>query len=82
MPIKKVNLVLNTDYPEQAELHDFVTKLPNGKKRNASAFLRLLADRAYQEYKQEKKTQGASGKGILYKSENGGIKYIPNQLND
>jgi hypothetical protein len=83
MPIKKVNLVLNTDDPEQTELYDFVTKLPNGKKRNASGFLRTLLDREYQRYKQEKKTQEASRKGTLYRSEKGGIKYtLPNQLND
>jgi hypothetical protein len=48
MAMKKVSLVLNTDDPEQAELHRFITKLPNGKKRNSSAFLKTLVDREYQ----------------------------------
>ncbi|MEH7381747.1 hypothetical protein V7138_14890 [Bacillus sp. JJ1533] len=51
MGLKKVSLVLNVDDPEQAELYKFVKNLPNGKKRNSSAFLRLLVDRAYQNEK-------------------------------
>lgn len=54
MTLKKVNLVLNIEDPEQAELYRFVTRLPNGKKRNSSGFLRTLVDRAYQAYKKEK----------------------------
>ncbi|WP_261380751.1 hypothetical protein [Neobacillus bataviensis] len=40
--IKKITLVLNTDDPEQKELYNFVNCLPNGRKRNSSAFLRTL----------------------------------------
>ncbi|TWD94546.1 hypothetical protein FB550_11379 [Neobacillus bataviensis] len=40
--IKKITLVLNTDDPEQRELYNFVKCLPNGRKRNSSAFLRTL----------------------------------------
>jgi hypothetical protein len=72
MPIKKVNLVLNTDDPEQEILHKFVTKLPNGKKRNASAYLRMLLDRAYQVEKDKQKTETSN----VIRS-NGGIKYNP-----
>ncbi|MFS0820743.1 hypothetical protein [Bacillus sp. 1P02SD] len=53
--MKKISLVLNTEDPEQAKLYDFVKQLPNGNKRNSSAFLRLLVDRAYQSSKVEKK---------------------------
>jgi hypothetical protein len=48
MPIKKSSLVLNTDDPEQKLLHQFINFLPNGKKRNTSAFLRMLVDREFQ----------------------------------
>lgn len=70
MPLKKVSLVLNTDDPEQAELYRFVKNLPNGKKRNSSAFLRLLVDRAYQAQKKEK----TETKNVI-RSSNGGIKF-------
>jgi hypothetical protein len=53
MPIEKPALCLNTEDPEQKELFDFITKLPNGKKRNASAFLRTLVDREYQKRKDQ-----------------------------
>ncbi|KZE65615.1 hypothetical protein AWM68_20655 [Fictibacillus phosphorivorans] len=56
MPIKKSSLVLNTEDPEQNLLHQFVNFLPNGKKRNSSAFLRMLVDREYQ--KQNQQTSG------------------------
>lgn len=85
MPIEKTALCLNTDDPDQKELHDFITKLPNGKKRNASAFLKTLADREYQKkrdwylaekekYEQEKKAQKAPK---VIKSKGGRINYIP-----
>lgn len=51
MPIKKANLVLNTDDPEQNSLYHFINFLPNGKKRNTSAFLRMLVDREFQKQK-------------------------------
>ncbi|WML44097.1 hypothetical protein [Neobacillus sp. PS3-40] len=86
MPIVKPALCLNTDDPEQKELYDFITLLPNGKKRNASSFLRTLVDREYQKRRfeylaekekfiQEKKTQEASSDEVI--KSNGGIKYIP-----
>ncbi|MDM5199226.1 hypothetical protein QUF79_14490 [Fictibacillus enclensis] len=53
MPMKKHSLVLNTDDPEQKALYDFVKYARNGKKRNASAYLRMLVDREYQKYKSE-----------------------------
>lgn len=73
MPIKKVSLVLNTDDPEQKQLHDYVTKLPNGKKRNTSSFLRTLVDRAYQKDLEHKKApfQGAPKKVPVIKYHNG-----------
>lgn len=55
--IKKVTLVLNTNDPEQHELYRFVTFLSNGQKRNSSAFLRMLVDRAYQVQKQQKENR-------------------------
>lgn len=51
MSIKKVNLAFNIDDPEQLALYKFVNFLPNGKKRNTSAFLRTLVDREYQKQK-------------------------------
>lgn len=74
MTIKKVSLVLNIDDPEQKQLHDFVTKLPNGKKRNASAFLRTLVDRAYQKQK-EIAPSSVKKKVPVIKSDNGVIKH-------
>jgi hypothetical protein len=86
MAIEKPALCLNTDDPEQKELFEFITKLPNGKKRNTSAFLRTLVDREYQKkkdeylaekkkFEQEKKTQGASfGNVIKAKANNGEFK--------
>lgn len=68
MALKKVSLVLNIDDPEQAELYQFVTNLPNGKKRNSSSFLRTLVDRAYQAQKKEK----TETKNVI-RSNNGGI---------
>lgn len=69
MTLKKVSLVLNTDDPEQKELYQFVQTLPNGKKRNSSAFLRMLVDRAYQAQKKEK----TETRNVI-RSSNGGIK--------
>ncbi|MBT2744182.1 hypothetical protein [Bacillus sp. ISL-77] len=74
--IKKISLVLNTDDPEQAELYNFVNSLPNGRKRNSSAFLRTLVDREYQKKKEqflaemkrvmnEKKTPEASNVKVI-----------------
>jgi hypothetical protein len=68
--IKKVSLCLNIDDPEQKELHDFVTTLPNGKKRNGSSFLRTLVDREYQ-----KRRNAEGSKEKVIRSNNGGIKF-------
>jgi hypothetical protein len=76
MAIKRIPLCLNTDDPEQKELLDFVTKLPSGKKRNASAFLRMLVDREYQK-KKEKETLEAPRVEVI--KSKGGIKYLANQ---
>lgn len=84
--MKKITLVLNTDDPEQMELYHFVNRLPNGQKRNSSAFLRTLVDREYQKKreqyleeraKQEKKTAEPSSPVKVIKSAkaNGSIKY-------
>ncbi|MBT2727810.1 hypothetical protein J7E63_12765 [Bacillus sp. ISL-75] len=51
MSIKRIPLCLNTEDPEQKELYEFVSSLSNGKKRNSSAFLKLLVDREYQKKK-------------------------------
>lgn len=88
MKIERVALCLNVEDPDQKELHDFLTKLPNGKKRNGSAFLKTLLDREYQKkrdwylserskFEQEKRAQEAP-KGTLIKSNNGGIRYQVN----
>lgn len=66
MGLKKVSLVLNTDDPEQAELYKYVKNLPNGKKRNSSAFLRILLDRAYQMEKSKDKPVIRNGGGIKF----------------
>jgi hypothetical protein len=83
--IERIALCLNTEDPEQKELFDFVTRLPNGKKRNASAFLKTLADREYQKKRiqylsergkneQEKETLLAPQVEVI-RSIKGGIKY-------
>lgn len=88
--IKKITLVLNTDDPEQRELYQFVNYLPNGQKRNSSAFLRTLVDREYQKKReqyleeiqqlgQEKKTQEAS-LGKVVKPVQKGIKYLAKDI--
>lgn len=84
--MQRIALCLNTDDPEQKELYEFVSFLPNGKKRNASAFLRILVDREYQKKReqylndkqkleQEKKTPEASKVEVI-KTINGGIKIV------
>jgi len=83
MTIKKVDLCLNIDDPEQKALHEFLTVLPNGKKRNTSGFLRTMADRVYQtqkdeylsakmKFEQEKKAPKAP---LVTKSKDGEIKF-------
>jgi hypothetical protein len=76
MGFKKVSLCLNEDNPEHMELYEFVTKLPNGKKRNGSSFLFTLTDREYQksgeDYLRQKMEHEQKNKVI--KSSNGGIK--------
>lgn len=74
MSLKKPSIVLNTDEPEDKKLYEFITKLPNGKKRNASKFLRTLVDRAYQNEKSKQKTDAIN----VIRTEKGGISY---QLN-
>jgi hypothetical protein len=83
MPIEKPALCLNTDDPEQKELFDFITKLPNGKKRNASAFLRTLVDREYQKKREqyfsekEKETLKAPRVEVIKRE----IKYLAKDVN-
>jgi hypothetical protein len=62
--IKKVTLCLNVDDPEQNTLFEFVTKLPNGSKRNGSSFLKTLVDREYQRTIQKKEVIKSTGGGI------------------
>lgn len=50
---KKPGLTLNIDDPEQKELYDFLSYLPNGSKRNTSSFLKMLVDREYQKQREE-----------------------------
>jgi hypothetical protein len=75
--IQRIALCLNTEDPEQEELYNFVTHLPNGKKRNASAFLKMLVDREYQKRKEEyvnaKKAQNAPRVEVIKSS--GGIRF-------
>ncbi|SDM16826.1 hypothetical protein [Bacillus sp. OK048] len=88
MGIKRVPVCLNDEYPEQEELYEFITRLPNGKKRNSSGFLKMLADREYQkerekyltekaEFEKIKKAQSAPRVKVI--KANGGIKYLPSQ---
>jgi hypothetical protein len=72
MTIKKPSLVLNVDDPEDEKLFDFITKLPNGKKRNQSKFLRTLVVKAYQEYEKENEKKATE---FVSRSMSGGIKY-------
>jgi hypothetical protein len=64
MNIKKVTLCLNVDDPEQKDLYNFVTKLPNGNKRNGSSFLKTLVDREYQKKTHPKEVIKTTGGGI------------------
>jgi hypothetical protein len=87
--IKRIPLCLNTEDPEQKELFDFVSFLPNGKKRNSSAFLKLLLDREYQ----KKRVQYLAEKAVheketpkaphvkVFKSGKGEIKYLAKDVN-
>jgi hypothetical protein len=77
MPIKKVTLVLNTDDPEQMELYTYVTKLPNGKKRNSSAFLRTMVDREYGLKKEAYLAEGRKKfmQSVNIKPETGEVKF-------
>jgi hypothetical protein len=76
MGIVRIALCLNTDDPEQKELFDFVSYLPNGKKRNASAFLKTLVDREYQKKKREQEKKAQSAPLVEVIKSNGGIKYL------
>jgi hypothetical protein len=62
--IKKVTLCLNINDPEQKELFEFVSRLPNGNKRNGSSFLKTLVDREYQRTLQKKEVIKTAGGGI------------------
>jgi hypothetical protein len=84
--IKHPALCLNMDDPEQKELYEFLTQLPNGKKRNTSAFLKTLVDREYQKkkeayrtektkFEQIKKAQSAPSVEVVKRS----IKYLPSK---
>lgn len=85
MGIVRPALCLNTEDPEQKELFDFISYLPNGKKRNTSAFLKTLVDREYQRrretYLSEKRKFEDEKKALSarIKSKNGGITYKINQ---
>jgi hypothetical protein len=78
MGIVRIALCLNTDDPEQKELYDFVSFLPSGKKRNASAFLKTLVDREYQKKKEQTKKAPIAPHMEVIKA-NGGIKYLPSK---
>lgn len=81
MKIEKRSICLNVEDPEQKELFEFITKLPNGKRRNASAFLRTLVDREYQkkrdwylEEKQRIENEKKTLKLAPIRTESGGYK--------
>jgi hypothetical protein len=76
MGIVRIALCLNTDDPEQKELFDFVSYLPNGKKRNASSFLKTLVDREYQKKKREHEKETLKAPRVEVIKSNGGIKYL------
>lgn len=67
MQMKNVPVSFNLDDPEQLRLYNFLTRLPNGKKRNASGFIKRLVDREYYSLQRENARQVAS-------TSNGGIK--------
>lgn len=67
MSMKNVPVAFNIEDPEQLVLYEFLKKLPNGKKRNASAFIKMLVDREYQKQKRE-------GSMRMPSKGNGGIK--------
>ncbi|MDR7237097.1 hypothetical protein [Neobacillus drentensis] len=83
MPIMHPALCLNTDDPDQKELYEFITRLPNGKKRNTSAFLKTLVDREYQKKKEqylaeiEKETLKAPRVEVIKRE----IKYLAKEVN-
>jgi len=67
MKMKNVPVSFNLEDPEQKRLYDYLTRLPNGKRRNASGFIKRLVDREYHTQKNED-VRRISSKG------NGGIK--------
>lgn len=67
MQMKNVPVSFNLDDPDQLRLYNFLTKLPNGKKRNASGYLKRLVDREYHSQRIEDARQ-------MISTGNGGIK--------
>jgi hypothetical protein len=79
MSIVRIALCLNIEDPEQKELFDFVTVTPKGKKRNASAFLKMLVDREYQKRKGEQQKETLKAPRVEGIKSNNGITYLPNK---
>lgn len=65
MQMKSVQVSFNLDDPEQERLYHFLTKLPNGKRRNASGYIKRLVDRSYHTQRPE------DNKRILSKDDGG-----------
>lgn len=65
--MKNVPVSFNLDDPEQKRLYEFLTRLPNGKRRNASGYIKRLVDRDYHNARREDIKQMPS-------TGNGGIK--------
>lgn len=65
MAMQNIAISFNLDDESQKALYDFVKFQLNGKKRNASAFVKMLIDREYQRSQQV---------NVMSSNVNGGIK--------
>jgi hypothetical protein len=66
--MKNIGVSFNVEDPEQLALYTFIRTLPNGKKRNASAYIKTLIDREFQKSKTQDVTK-------VKPTSNGGIKF-------
>lgn len=68
MSMKNIPISFNLDDESQLALYNFIKYQSNGKKRNASAFLKMLVDREFQKAKSSNVTKMPS-------TGHGGIKF-------
>jgi predicted transcriptional regulator len=68
MSMKNIAISFNLDDEDQLALYNFIKYQSNGKKRNTSAYLKMLADREFQKSKTQDVTK-------VKPTSNGGIKF-------